>query len=258
MQKINRIYHYNPRDIITASGSPRISAIHMWPAKKHCVFDGWVLRFFNPYTYRCNCIYPLKKGFMKTYAKIKKCALIYQKMGYEFQFQIMPNDRKLDILLQASGYQKKNQTRWMAIKLGALPENTKPSHNCVIDISKDWPENRHEIANNSQPEADMYAAFYRSIKVKTYPMVLSIDQSPVSCGLGIQVNRYLGLFDIRTKEGFQRHGFASILVHALCKHAALNGAIHAQLHVAQDNHAAIHLYNKLGFQTICDYWFRKK
>jgi len=258
MQKIHRIYHYNPRDVITASRNPRISAIHMWPAKKHCVFDGWVLRFLNPYTYRCNCIYPLKKGILKTYAKIQKCALLYQKKGYEFQFQIMPDDRKLDILLQASGYQKTNQTRWMAIKLGTLPDHKKQANNCLITLSKDWLNDRHEIANYSQPEADIYAAFYRAINVQTYPMVLSIDQCPVSCGLGIQVNKYLGIFDVRTKAEFQRQGFASILIHEICKHAALNRAIHAQLHVAQENHAAIQLYNQLGFQTICNYWFRKK
>jgi ribosomal protein S18 acetylase RimI-like enzyme len=257
MQKINRIYQYNPTDINNSSVNLRTSAIHMWPAKKHYVFDGWILRFLNPYTYRCNCIYPLKKGYMKTTTKIQKCASIYQQKGAKFLFQIMPNDSKLDILLQALGYKKSIQTRWMALKLDHQTINRRIHKNNIL-VSKDWLKNRHEIAGYSQIEASIYESFYRAINVQTYPMVLFIDQHPVSCGLGIQVSQYLGIFDIRTKMEFQRQGYASILVQSICKHASQNGARHAQLHVAMDNHAAIYLYEKIGFQTICDYWFREK
>jgi ribosomal protein S18 acetylase RimI-like enzyme len=257
MQKIHRIYQYNPRDIKYSSVNPRTSAIHMWPAKKHYVFDGWILRLFNPYTYRCNCIYPLKKGHMDTNAKIKKCASIYQTKGYEFLFQIMPHDRKLDFLLQASGYQKMIQTSWMAMNISTLL-NQKRTHPCDIKLSNNWLENRHNISGYSQSEASVYKSFYQAINVQTYPMVLFIDQRPVSCGLGIQVNKYLGIFDIRTKKEFQRQGFASVLVQTICKQAAKNGARHAQLHVAQNNHVAIHMYHRLGFKNICNYWFRKK
>jgi len=257
MQKIHRIYQYNPTDINISSVNLRTSAIHMWPAKKHYVLDGWILRFFNPYTYRCNCIYPLKKGYMKTTAKILKCASIYQQKGAKFLFQIMPHDSMLDILLQASGYKKKNPTRWMSITIDNLSEN-KQIQKCNIMLSDDWLKNRHKIAGYSQIEATIYESFYRAINVQTYPMVLFIDQHPVCCGLGIQVRQYLGIFDIRTKKEYQRQGYASILVHSICHHAAQNGARHAQLHVATDNSAAISMYTKVGFHTICDYWFREK
>jgi ribosomal protein S18 acetylase RimI-like enzyme len=229
----------------------------MWPAKKHCIIDGWILRFLNPYTYRCNCIYPLKIGKMKTSVKMKICASIYQQNDYKYLFQIMPHDRYLDMLLNTSGYQKKYHTRWMAMNLGKIPRNKKIGHQCVIQLSNDWSKKRNEIGGYTQQEAFVYQTFYQAIDVKNYPMVLSIDQSPVSCGLGIQVGNYLGIFDIRTKTEFQRQGYASILVQALCKHAAHYGARYAQLHVAQDNIAAIQMYHQLGFQTICDYWFRK-
>jgi len=258
MQKIHRINQYNLRNVKFISENPRTSAIHMWPAKKQFVFDGWVLRFLNPYTYRCNCIYPLKNGKIETALKIKICASIYQQNGFKFLFQIMPHDRQLDMQLHVSGYQKINHTRWMARYLKKNMENKKYGHKCVIKLSNDdFPEKRHEICGYSKQEAIIYKTFYQSIDVQTYPMVLFIDQCPISCGLGIQVGRYLGIFDIRTKIDFQRQGYASMLVQSLCTHAAQHGARHAQLHVAQDNHAAIHLYHGLGFQTLCDYWFRK-
>jgi ribosomal protein S18 acetylase RimI-like enzyme len=255
MQKMHRIYQYNPIDINMTSVNLRTSAIHMWPANKHYVFDGWILRFFYPYTYRCNCIYPLKKGYMKTTTKIQKCASIYQQKGFKFLFQIMPNDSRLDILLQTSGYQKKKQTRWMVMNLDNLPEK-KQRHKCHIMASKDWLKNRHEIAGYSQIEASIYESFYRAIHVKTYPMVLFVNQAPVSCGLGIQVGQYFGIFDIRTKQAYKRQGYASILIQSICERALQNGARLAQLHVAKENHAAINMYKKLGFSTICDYWFR--
>jgi len=257
MQKIHHIYQYNPKDIKPASANPRTSAIHMWPAKKHYVLDGWILRLLNPYTYRCNCVYPLKKGYMNTVAKIKKCASLYQTKNYEYLFQIMPHDRKLDLLLQASGYQKMIQTRWMVMSLNTL-FNKKQTNQCVIKLSKNWLDHRRKISGYSQSEASIYKSFYQAINVQKYPMVLFMDQTPVSCGLGIQVNKHLGIFDIRTQTDFQRQGLASILVQTICEHAASNGAMHAQLHVAQNNHAAIHMYHRLGFKSICDYWFRKK
>jgi len=260
MQNIHRINKNKQGELPIQSLNPRTSAIHMWPAKKSLVYDGWILRFLNPYTYRCNCIYPLKKGKLTTSEKIKKCASMYQQNGYQYLFQIMPHDKKLDILLSASGYKKTIQTKWMAKNLDAYTENIliKPKNNCVIRLSNAWLEHRQAIADYSQQQASIYETFYHAINVQSYPMVLLIDNLPVSCGMGIQVGKYLGIFDIRTKYGYLRQGHASLLVRAICKHAKKNGAMHAQLHVKSDNHAAIHLYHRLEFHTICDYWFRKK
>jgi len=237
--------------------NPRTSAIHMWPARHHLVYDGWVLRLFHPNTHRSNCVYPLNNGRLNMLSKIKQCETVYQNKGFEFLFQVMPHEKKLDILLQASNYQKINLTRWMELCLVEKPED--PSCSTVIFHSKnDWLKHRQLIGDYSQKEAKIYQVFYQSIYVKKYPLSLSIDGIPISCGLGLQTNRFMGIFDVRTRMAYQRKGYAQLLVQKMIRKAYENGVNHVQLHVDIKNDTAIQLYQGLGFRKICDYWFRKK
>ncbi|ETR74098.1 MAG: hypothetical protein OMM_00455 [Candidatus Magnetoglobus multicellularis str. Araruama] len=170
----------------------------------------------------------------------------------------MPHNKRLDILLQAMAYKKVLPTRWMTMDIEKMQSGNAnhPGH-CMIKQSDDWPLNRKRIAGYSENEARIYGAFFKAIHLQTYPLVLEVNQTPVTCGLGVQTGKHLGIFDIRTKASFQRQGYAKILVQSILKYAYQNGAMHAQLHVDSNNHAAINLYQKLGFQPICDYWFRR-
>ena len=44
-----------------------------FPAIQTELFDGWLLRFSDGYTYRANCIYPLYLSEKKIQDKIKIC-----------------------------------------------------------------------------------------------------------------------------------------------------------------------------------------
>jgi len=234
------------------------SSIAMWPLRQQLIIDGWMLCFFYPFTYRCNCIYPLKKGRLDILKKIKKCEQLYMRNEYGFVFQILPKLKKLDFFLKEIGYKKSQPTRWMSIHIKKHLVLQKMVYQCNILSSDEWLDCRQKINGYSEKEAKIYKHFHQGIVASKYPFVLMIDNLPISCGLGIQVGNYLGIFDIRTKDEFQRQGYAKNLIQAIMMHAYTHGATHAQLHVDLQNIAATTLYQNLGFKHICDYWFRKK
>ncbi|KPA11564.1 N-acetyltransferase GCN5 [Candidatus Magnetomorum sp. HK-1] len=243
---------------VVAHSNLNVSAIYMWPARRHLLIDGWILRFFHPYSYRCNCIYPLGRGKMDIHEKIKKCEYLYQQSGYKFIFKILPQFHYLDRILKLSGYKKINQTRWMSVstkKFNNISANK--FNNCLLQNSNEWLLNRQIISGYTDIEADVYKIFHCGITLKKYPFVLQINHTPVACALGIQYGENLGIFDVRTKADFQRQGCAKTLIQAIIHHAQKNGAKNVQLHVEIDNIAAINLYKDLGFNSICDYWFRR-
>jgi len=123
--------------------------------------------------------------------------------------------------------------------------------------SNEWLINRQIISGYTDTEAKVYKVFHFGIKSKKYPFVLKVDQTPVTCALGVQYGENLGIFDVRTKAEFQRQGYAKIIIQALIEQAQKNGVKNVQLHVNLKNTTAINLYNDLGFRCICDYWFRR-
>jgi GNAT superfamily N-acetyltransferase len=232
-------------------------AISMWPARHQLLFDGWVLRFFYPYFNRCNCIYTLEKGRLDIHQKIRKCEQLYSQNHYGFVFQILPQFSILDNYLQKKGYRKCQQTRWMSIALNKKKFFLDHAiEYCSIQPSKDWLVCRQTIAGYSEKEAEIYKKFHRTITATKYPFIYQKNQRPVACGLGLQVDNCLGIFDVHTRIDNRRQGYARSLVQMIMRHAQNNGATYAQLHVDINNNAAIQLYQGLGFQLICDYWFR--
>jgi ribosomal protein S18 acetylase RimI-like enzyme len=73
--------------------------------------------------------------------------------------------------------------------------------------------------------------------------------SPLCCGLGVLVERNLGLFDIATRTDHQRQGLAQQLCHGILSWGRRRGARTAFLQVVATNSPAVRLYEMLGFQV---------
>jgi RimJ/RimL family protein N-acetyltransferase len=71
-------------------------------------------------------------------------------------------------------------------------------------------------------------------------------------------NGYFGLFDLITDPRQWNKGYGTKLVNSLLHWAQENGALHAYLQVVSGNAPARHLYTKLGFQKVYQYWYRVK
>ncbi len=89
-------------------------------------------------------------------------------------------------------------------------------------------------------------------------MLLFQDDKCVACGIGVQDELYIGLFDIVVAKDYRNHGIGSLLIQHILKLGKNCGAQKAYLQVMLNNPAALRLYQKLGFIEKYRYWYRKK
>jgi N-acetylglutamate synthase len=79
---------------------------------------------------------------------------------------------------------------------------------------------------------------------------------PVATGLAILEGDHVGLFDVVTREGCRRRGFARTMVSALLRWGLEAGARRSYLQVEEGNAPAIALYEPFGFTLAYRYWYR--
>jgi ribosomal protein S18 acetylase RimI-like enzyme len=79
----------------------------------------------------------------------------------------------------------------------------------------------------------------------------------VACGLIMIEGGYTGLFDICTAPRWRRQGIGQALCFELLQAGREQGADRAWLSVLADNEPALRLYEKLGFHSVYEYWYRR-
>ena len=110
-----------------------------------------------------------------------------------------------------------------------------------------------ENADHRRVVPSMYAAIPKDeITVK----VLDEDGNIAGTGLGILDRGYVGIYAIYIREDQRRKGLAEAVVRALLSEGAGRGAGKAYLQVVSENEPARRLYEKIGFRTEYECWFR--
>jgi ribosomal protein S18 acetylase RimI-like enzyme len=89
-------------------------------------------------------------------------------------------------------------------------------------------------------------------------ITLSEQGQAVACGLAVADTGFVGLFDLITDTDFRNRGLGEQLVLNLLEWGKQNGAQRAYLQVMLNNALALHLYDKLGFKEVYQYWYRVK
>jgi ribosomal protein S18 acetylase RimI-like enzyme len=84
-----------------------------------------------------------------------------------------------------------------------------------------------------------------------------IDREPAGVGFGVVEDKWLGLFNIAVHPSMRGRGVAMSVNTALAMWGHQRGARSAYLQVESENLPALKLYDKLGFQHVYTYWYRK-
>lgn len=84
-------------------------------------------------------------------------------------------------------------------------------------------------------------------------MVAGTAEDPSAVGLGVLDGRWLGVFNMGTVPSRRRRGAGQQVLAALLEWGAQRGARHAYLQVERTNHAAISLYEQIGFTAAYEY-----
>ena len=127
-------------------------------------------------------------------------------------------------------------------------------------VDDEWLEGLFELkdvtnADHRRVVPSMYAAIPKDeITVK----VLDHEGHIAGTGLGILDRGYVGVYAIHVRKDCRRQGLAEAIVRTILTEGAKQGASKAYLQVVSENEPARRLYEKLGFVSEYECWFRVK
>jgi len=235
------------------------TSLNAWPALAQILLDGWVLRFANGYSRRNNSVNAVYGGVLPIAEKIARSEAIFRAKGLPPTFKLTPFSYpdNLDARLAEAGYQRVSPTSVQVAHLSNLPP---------INPALGW---RHQdTATEAWINAYSQMNAVRAGKEATLRQILehiplaacyaTIERNGqiIACGLGVQQEKLVGLFDIVTHPDYRRQGLGRAVVLGLMHWGQQRGAAHAYLQVVVGNAPAFGLYAGLGYREIYQYWYR--
>lgn len=240
-------------------------SLNAWPSHQMQVYDGWILRFSYFYTHRTNCVETIGPAQLPIAEKVAYCEEVYRKWGTPSIFKISPlTTPALELFLEERGYEEQHRVDNMVLDLSSVgdPPAKAPALPLVVGdrVDDEWLEGLFSLKGETDPDhrrvvPSMYAAIPKDeITVK----VLDDEGRIAGTGLGILDRGYVGVYAIHVREDCRRQGFAEAIVKTILSEGAKQGAGKAYLQVVSENEPARRLYEKLGFQSEYQCWFRVK
>ena len=237
------------------------ASLNAWPALQQLLYDGWVLRFSDGYTRRANSINALYDCQVGLGAKIARVEREYTARGLPVVFRLTPfSSPDLDDALALRGYRREAPTVGMACDLANGRDWTSSKERGASTIREQsvdvWLPGFAAAKGDPVSAHSTHRAILDAIPGKARGFTLSSEGEVVACALGVVEDTCVGLFDVVTAEAHRNQGFGSALLRALLGWARREGARWAYVQVVEENLTARHVYNKLGFGEIYEYWYR--
>ena len=235
-------------------------ALNAWPCIQQAVYDGWMLRFSHGYTRRANSVIPLYRGWIAVDRKIRRCEESYLQRNLKPVFKMLPfvQPGNLDLVLQGAGYRKEAETCVQVCDLKRLDLPAEQTLQMWEEPTDSWLDVYARLNGISQEERPFLRSILSNIVPRKCFAILLCDGRPVSCGIGIREENYVGLFGLVTEKQHRNRGFGRQLIGQIARWGESAGADKVYLQVVADNRAARHLYAKLGFEEAYRYWYRVK
>lgn len=233
-------------------------AINAFPAILTELYDGWILRYSNGFTYRGNSVNPLYRSTLELDRKVDACEKRFHQRNLPCVFKMTPTSPvSLDEILESKGYQIQKYADIMELYLTETKFQTFDNVTIETVATTEWLNRLFSLNGPSDP--DTQSTLTRMLTQIENPVLCAsiMEQGQViACGLGVIEDGYLGLFDIRVHDDYQRKGYASSLCSSILSAGIKNGAHTAYLQVETANAPARKLYEKLGFSHVYTYWYR--
>jgi len=236
-------------------------SLNALPALQTQFYDGWILRFTSGYSYtnRANSINPLYQSSFDPTEKISECERRYFTQDQPTVFKITDStDTELDKLLETGGYEVLTPTYLMTLD---LTEGEITLGKCVFsnEINDKWLDVYFTLSKYTETKKrEIARKVYENVKVSVLCGITDVDGIAVACGMCVIERGYAGLYNIVVNESDRGRGYGEEICASLLAKAKRLGAHTSYLQVVQENHAAVSLYKKLGYETTYSYWYRVK
>jgi len=234
------------------------AALSAWTAPRQMLYDGWLLRFADGYTKRANSVNVRYSSRLPLDEKIAYCEDVYARQKLPVIFRLPEPFTSPVVLsgLERHGYAQFDPT----FVLGR--EITSDVHIMPgVDIQQlntsDWIQLRAVLTETPLEQWVVHQAILNVIVPEKVLLGLYAAGKPVACGMGVRDGALLGYFSIYTAPAARQHGYGQAVMDALTQWGLERGATFGYLQVEGDNHPALTMYEKLGFERCYRYWYSK-
>ena len=236
-------------------------SLNAWPALQTLHYDGWVLRFAGGYTRRANSVNPLYKSSLPLDEKVTACEQYYHSQGLPAIFKLTPQSQpsELDKSLAQCGYQLDAFTSVQTLDLQKTGFSApQPGFSCNDALTDDWFSAFCAMSDTPEKHLAPMRQLLKLILPSHSFSLLQADGQPVACGLCVQQDGFIGLYDIVVAKEQRRKGYGRRMMEGLLAHGQRKGAKTSYLQVMLNNPPALQLYEDLGFKEVYQYWYRVK
>ena len=234
-------------------------SMNAWPAIKTVLYDGWVIRLANGYSNRANSINPIYPSKISLGKKLAYCEELFQRHNLLTTYKLTDCEehKAIDRKLERMKYQKIHETSIQVCNIQPSIKDTK--HDVVVsDVFNDqWIKSVVNFNKIEKKHILTFKTILSNIAVEKIVVHKEAAGKIIGCGYCTIENNYAGVFDIVVNEKFRGKGYGREIVETILSEAAKRGAKKSYLQVMLNNPAALHLYEKLGYREIYQYWYRK-
>jgi GNAT superfamily N-acetyltransferase len=233
------------------------ASLNAWPALQLKLYDGWLLRYAKGYTKRANSVNVLSASTIDLPEKIAACERFYAVKGVPSVFRLnsfnVPPD--LDQFLEQRGYRRVDETHVLSLELAGWRASGESTVMLRDEELPEWLNSYARLSSCALEHQQTHGEILDAIPAGRNLVSLAVDGSVVSCGLGVQEDDSIGLFDLVTDPDERGKGYGSALIGGLLQRAVAAEAHIAYLQVLASNSGARRLYERLGFRESYRYWY---
>jgi N-acetylglutamate synthase len=219
------------------------------------LYDGWLLRFSPGKAKRARSVNPVYPSTLPLEEKVSHCERLYGERGLPAIWRLAEPTQPtgLEDFLTARGYERfdTTQVRHAAIDAAALAGGEVESPRL-----EEWFDMVGSLRGSPIAQRAAHLARLAALPLPIRTGAILEAGVPVATGLAILEGDHVGLFDVVTREGCRRRGFARTMVSALLRWGLEAGARRSYLQVEEGNAPAIALYEPFGFTLAYRYWYR--
>ncbi len=235
-------------------------SINAWPSLQTSIYDGWIIRFADGYTKRANSINPLYYSKEEIDKKIDYCEILFKNKNLPVVFKLTKESEPvgLDDKLALRGYEKIDVTSVQMLEL--VDFKYIQLNNCVAatKLTDDWLNAFSRFSKLSEKQRCTLKKMLLNRTMNNYYFKYLDNDSIIACGLGVEENKYFGLFDVVVDEKHRGKGHGRKLLDSILSFAKSKNIEKAYLQVVGNNVIAKKLYKNIGFKEIYKYWYRIK
>lgn len=235
----------------------RIAALG-WRGLEEQWLGGWLLRAGNGFTGRANSVLPLEPPDRPVADALRFVTRWYAERGLPPLAQVpLPLANELDAELAAAGWRSYNPTRFLTSSVSELLDACPPRPDLppVTYEASPGPAWLAGYQYRGRPLPDGAVSVLSNAAAPTFASVRD-STGQLGVGRGVVDEGWLGVTAVTVIESARRCGLGRQLMRGLAEWGAARGASQVYLQVAEDNTAAIAMYDRLGFVTHHRYHYR--